>query len=91
MLIYCHIFVSGEISVRIFRACSELGIKSVAIYSEQDSRQMHRQKSDESYLIGKGLPPVQAYLNIPEIIKIAKVSSSVLTCYSAIGDMYMLL
>lgn len=35
--------------------------------------QMHRQKADESYLVGKGLPPVQAYLNIPEIIKVAKV------------------
>ena len=35
---------------------------------------MHRQKADEAYLIGKGMPPVAAYLNIPEIIKIAKVS-----------------
>ena len=50
-----------------------MGIKSVAIYSEQDINQMHRLKSDESYLIGKGLPPVAAYLNIPEIINIAQV------------------
>lgn len=35
---------------------------------------MHRQKADESYLVGKGLPPVEAYLNIPEIIRIAKVN-----------------
>ncbi|KAK9512583.1 hypothetical protein O3M35_000978 [Rhynocoris fuscipes] len=62
----------GEIAIRVFRACTELGIKSVAIYSEQDKMQMHRQKADESYLVGKGLPPVQAYLNIPEIIKVAK-------------------
>ena len=49
-----------------------MGIRSVAIYSEQDKMQMHRQKADESYLVGRGLPPVQAYLNIPEIISIAK-------------------
>jgi pyruvate carboxylase len=57
----------------VFRACTELGIRSVAVYSEQDKMHMHRQKADESYLVGKGLPPVQAYLNIPEIIRIAKV------------------
>nr|WIV69446.1 pyruvate carboxylase [Hyphantria cunea] len=62
----------GEIAIRVFRACTELGIKSVAIYSEQDKLQMHRQKADESYLVGKGLPPVAAYLNIPDIIRIAK-------------------
>lgn len=64
---------AGEIAIRVFRACTELGIRSVAIYSEQDKMHMHRQKADESYLVGKGLPPVQAYLNIPEIIRIAKV------------------
>jgi pyruvate carboxylase len=62
----------GEIAIRVFRACMEMGIRSVAIYSEQDRHQMHRLKSDESYLIGKGLPPVAAYLNIPEIIRIAQ-------------------
>ncbi|XP_066583302.1 pyruvate carboxylase, mitochondrial isoform X2 [Prorops nasuta] len=62
----------GEIAIRVFRACTELGIRSVAIYSEQDKMQMHRQKADESYIVGRGLPPVQAYLNIPEIIKVAK-------------------
>lgn len=55
------------------RACNELGIRSVAVYSEQDKMHMHRQKADESYLIGKGLEPVQAYLNIPEIVQVAKV------------------
>ncbi|VDP97354.1 unnamed protein product [Trichobilharzia regenti] len=64
----------GEIAIRIFRACTEMNIRTVAIYSEQDKMQMHRQKADESYLIGKGLPPVAAYLNIPEIIQLAKVS-----------------
>ncbi|XP_054715064.1 pyruvate carboxylase, mitochondrial-like [Uloborus diversus] len=62
----------GEIAIRVFRACTELGIRSVAVYSEQDKMHMHRQKADESYLIGKGLPPVEAYLNIAEIIKIAQ-------------------
>uniref|UniRef100_A0A1A9UHC7 Pyruvate carboxylase n=2 Tax=Glossina TaxID=44049 RepID=A0A1A9UHC7_GLOAU len=62
----------GEIAIRVFRACTELGIKSVAIYSEQDKMHMHRQKADESYLVGKGLPPVEAYLNIPEIIRVCK-------------------
>lgn len=62
----------GEIAIRIFRACHELGIKSVAIYSEQDKMHMHRLKADEAYLVGKGSSPVQAYLNIPDIIRIAK-------------------
>lgn len=63
----------GEIAIRVFRAATEAGIDTVAIYSEQDANLMHRQKADEAYLIGKGMPPVAAYLNIPEIIKIAKV------------------
>ncbi|XP_075795130.1 pyruvate carboxylase, mitochondrial isoform X2 [Pelodiscus sinensis] len=62
----------GEIAIRVFRACTELGIRTVAVYSEQDTGHMHRQKADEAYLIGKGLPPVQAYLHIPDIIKVAK-------------------
>lgn len=66
----------GEIAIRVFRACTELGIRTVAVYSEQDTGQMHRQKADEAYLIGRGLTPVQAYLHIPDIIKVAKVSGS---------------
>ncbi|KAM9826987.1 pyruvate carboxylase, mitochondrial-like [Neosynchiropus ocellatus] len=62
----------GEIAIRVFRACTELGIRTVAVYSEQDTGQMHRQKADEAYLIGRGLPPVAAYLDIPDIIKVAK-------------------
>lgn len=62
----------GEIAVRVFRACNELGIKSVAIYSKEDRSHIHRLKADESYLVGEGLPPVEAYLNFPEIIKICK-------------------
>ncbi|CAG9761968.1 unnamed protein product [Ceutorhynchus assimilis] len=62
----------GEIAVRVFRACNELGIKSVAIYSKEDRGHIHRLKADESYLVGEGLAPVEAYLNIPEIVKICK-------------------
>uniref|UniRef100_A0A6Q2ZNZ1 Pyruvate carboxylase n=1 Tax=Esox lucius TaxID=8010 RepID=A0A6Q2ZNZ1_ESOLU len=60
------------IAIRVFRACTELGIRTVAVYSEQDRGQMHRQKADEAYLIGKGLLPVAAYLHIPDIIRVAK-------------------
>ncbi|XP_066282622.1 pyruvate carboxylase, mitochondrial-like isoform X1 [Branchiostoma lanceolatum] len=62
----------GEIAIRVFRACTELGISTVAVYSTEDRMHMHRQKADEAYPIGKGLPPVAAYLNIPEYIQIAK-------------------
>lgn len=61
----------GEIAIRIFRACRELGIRSVAIYSEEDSLSLFRTKADESYQIGKGKNPVDAYLDIDEIINLA--------------------
>ena len=63
----------GEIAIRVFRACTELGLRTVAVYSEQDTGQMHRQKADEAYLVGRGLPPVQAYLHVPDIIRVARV------------------
>lgn len=72
-VVQCIHSFAGEIAVRVFRACTELGIRSVAIYSEQDSYKMHRQKADEAYLIGKGLAPVAAYLSIPEIVQLALV------------------
>ncbi len=62
----------GEIAIRIFRACKELGIRSVAIYSEEDKNALFRTKADESYQIGKGKAPVEAYLSIDEIIELAK-------------------
>lgn len=62
----------GEIAIRIFRACRELGIRSVAIYSQEDSLALFRTKADEAYLIGKNKSPVDAYLDIDEIIKLAK-------------------
>ncbi|CAD5229309.1 unnamed protein product [Bursaphelenchus okinawaensis] len=61
----------GEIATRVFRALSELNKTSVAIFSEQDKHSLHRLKADEAYLVGKGLPPVEAYLNIEQIIEVA--------------------
>lgn len=61
----------GEIAIRIFRACIELGIKTVAIFSEEDRISLHRYKADESYLVGKGKGPIEAYLGIDEIIQLA--------------------
>lgn len=61
----------GEIAIRIIRACQELGIRSVAIYSEEDKNSLFRTKADESYLVGKNRGPIEAYLNIDEIIKLA--------------------
>ncbi len=62
----------GEIAIRIFRACKELGIRSVAIYSEEDKNTLFRTKADEAYQIGRGKSPVDAYLAIDEIIELAK-------------------
>ncbi|MBU3092900.1 pyruvate carboxylase [Clostridium sp. CF011] len=61
----------GEIAIRIFRACNELGIRTVAIYSNEDKYSLFKTKADEAYLIGKSRSPVEAYLNIEEIISIA--------------------
>ncbi len=62
----------GEIAIRVFRACAELGIRTVAIFSEEDATNQHRYKADESYLVGKGKTPVAAYLAGDEILAIAK-------------------
>ncbi|WP_347176187.1 pyruvate carboxylase [Tissierella sp. Yu-01] len=61
----------GEIAIRIIRACGELGIRSVAIYSEEDKNSLFRTKADESYLIGKNKGPIEAYLSIDEIIQLS--------------------
>ncbi|RLB79200.1 MAG: hypothetical protein DRH15_09250 [Deltaproteobacteria bacterium] len=62
----------GEIAIRIFRACTELGIATVAIYSDEDRLSLHRYKADEAYLIGEGKGPIDAYLGIDEIIDLAR-------------------
>ena len=61
----------GEIAIRVIRACKELGIRTVAIYSEEDKTALFRTKADEAYQIGKGKGPIEAYLDIDEIIKLA--------------------
>src|SRR6201996_7848434 len=62
----------SEIAIRIFRAATELGLRTVAIYSEEDRLALHRFKADEAYQVGVGKGPVQAYLDIPGIIAVAK-------------------
>lgn len=62
----------GEIAIRIFRACTELHLKTVAIYSREDSGAFHRYKADEAYLVGAGKKPIDAYLDIEGILAIAK-------------------
>jgi len=65
----------GEIAIRIFRACTELNLSTVSIYSNEDSGSFHRYKADESYLVGDGKKPIDAYLDIEGILQIAKNSS----------------
>ncbi|MBR0374508.1 MAG: pyruvate carboxylase [Mogibacterium sp.] len=62
----------GEIAIRIIRACRELGIRTVAIYSDEDKNSLFRTKAHEAYEIGKGKSPIDAYLDINEIIRMAK-------------------
>ncbi len=62
----------GEIAIRIMRAANEMGKQTVAVYAEEDKLGLHRFKADEAYRIGEGLGPVQAYLAIDEIIRVAK-------------------
>lgn len=63
----------GEIAIRVFRACTELNIRTVAIYSKEDAGSYHRYKADEAYLVGMGKKPIDAYLDIEDIIKTAKL------------------
>jgi pyruvate carboxylase len=64
----------GEIAIRVMRAAHELGIRTVAIYSREDRFSLHRTKADESYLVGEGKGPVEAYLDIADIVHIARES-----------------
>ena len=61
----------GEIAIRIFRACTELGIRTVAIYSYEDRLSLHRYKADEAYMVGKKGDPVGAYLDAEGIVEVA--------------------
>ncbi|QTG79894.1 pyruvate carboxylase [Arthrobacter crystallopoietes] len=64
----------GEIAIRAFRAAYELGAKTVAVFPHEDRNSIHRQKADEAYLIGQQGHPVRAYLDVNEIIRVAKES-----------------
>ena len=66
----------SEIAIRIIRAAAELGIKTVGIYAEQDRRSAHRFNADESYVVGRGKLPLEAYLDIDDIIRIAKETNT---------------
>jgi len=66
----------GEIAIRVMRAANEMGKKTVAVFAEEDKLSLHRFKADEAYRIGEGLSPVGAYLSIPDIIRVAKMSGA---------------
>src|SRR5687768_5254776 len=68
----------SEIAIRVFRAANEMGVKTVALFSEEDKLALHRFKADEAYQIGRGphlqkpLGPIETYLSIPEILRVAE-------------------
>ena len=64
----------SEIAIRVMRAAAELGIRTVSIYSNEDRFALHRFKADESYLVGEGRKPLQAYLDIDDVIRIARLA-----------------
>ena len=72
----------SEIAIRVFRAANELGLKTVAIWAEEDKLALHRFKADESYQVGRGphlpkdLGPIESYLSIEEVIRVAKLSGA---------------
>ena len=66
----------GEIAIRVFRALTELGIPTVGVYAQEDEGSVHRFKADEAYLVGKGKKPIDAYLDIEDLIRIAKDSGA---------------
>jgi len=62
----------SEIAIRIFRSATELGLRTVAIYAQEDRFGIHRFKADEGYVVGEGKGPVGAYLDIPGIVALAR-------------------
>ena len=62
----------SEISIRVMRAAAELNMRTVAVYSKEDRLALHRFKADESYLIGEGKKPLAAYLDIDDILRVAR-------------------
>ncbi|MFN9035070.1 MAG: biotin carboxylase N-terminal domain-containing protein, partial [Planctomyces sp.] len=70
MLTFRKLLVANrsEIAIRVFRSASELGIRTVAIYSHEDRYALHRFKADEAYQIGRAGEPIRSYLDIPAIV-----------------------
>ena len=64
----------SEIAIRVMRAASEMRIRTVAIYSQQDRQALHRFKADESYRVGEGKKPLAAYLDGDDILRIARAA-----------------
>ena len=62
----------SEIAIRVLRAATELGLKTVAVYAHEDRFALHRFKADESYLIGAGRDPISAYLDIDDVLRVAR-------------------
>src|SRR5699024_11375833 len=62
----------GEVAISVVCACIELDIDILGVYSEEDSNVLHRYKADESYLVGEGKSPIDDYLDIESIIRLAK-------------------
>jgi pyruvate carboxylase len=62
----------GEIAIRVMRAASELGLRTIAIYSQEDRFSLHRTKADEAYLVGRDRGPIEAYLDIADVLRIAR-------------------
>src|SRR5205085_529140 len=62
----------GEIAIRILRACTELDIRTVAVFTYEDRYSLHRYKADEAYQVGEDTDPLKPYLDIAAIIHIAK-------------------
>ncbi|HEX7156175.1 MAG TPA: biotin carboxylase N-terminal domain-containing protein, partial [Burkholderiaceae bacterium] len=62
----------SEIAIRVMRAAAELDIRTVAVYSNEDRFCLHRFKADESYLVGQGRKPIAAYLDIDDILRVAR-------------------
>ena len=62
----------GEIAIRVFRAASELNIQTVAIYTYEDRFSLHRYKADQAFQIGENDDPLKPYLDIKEIIRVAR-------------------
>ena len=65
----------GEIAIRVIRACNEMGIKTVAVYSKTDKNSLHVKFADEAICIGKG-PALESYLNIPRIISAGEITNA---------------